>query len=146
MKIILQAGDNVNNKFTYQEVIDAFGMQEKTILKWIADGRFEGIQYTEGTWIFNEDATWTSMSSKKVPVKEIVKAHNKLSEEVKEMSNNLWCDLIWSIIYNFENRYNGAYEETLKNRINKNHQEKEDEKKWVYYLNEINTLENIEED
>lgn len=130
--------------YTLEDVIEAFGMKEKTILDWIQHGKFKGIKNIDNKLFFNSESKLISIHGKQILVKDIIAAHKKLNENLIDMETYAYDNIMWSIVYYLQDKYGGVYEETLKNKVNKNWEEKEDEKMWIYYLSKIKSNEEIE--
>ena len=124
--------------YTTGELSKYFGVSITTINNWIKEERFIGLIQKEKfkQSRINENILWKSSNGELISIKEIVKMYEE--QNIKELSKKEEIEIIMSEIKYFEDKYNGNYENTLKEKADKNYEEQRDESEWRYLLNRIN--------
>lgn len=117
-----------------------FGVSVATINNWINEGRFIGLpkKQKHKQMRISENTKWRSRTGRLRTVKEVADTYEPVSftegERIEEMKS--------SVVF-FENKYGGKYENSLKLKVDKSHQDEANESEWLYLLRELKEIDEL---
>lgn len=133
------AGNSVT-EYTPRELSKYFGVSVPTIIKWIDQGRFEGIQraVTNKHNRIPDNTFYIYSSGAKTLVRDIVALWKE--EEAKRLNSEDEDDLTYYVgqIAQFETKYNGEFKHTLGAKAKLTPEEETDAQIWKHLLGRQN--------
>ena len=133
-----------NRQYTLEEMTKYFGVSRDTILDWVKDNRFVGMEIKDSdkdNIMFSSDLKWKHRNGDILTIADIVNMY----EEGDVVSPEEYIESVKNSIEFFENKYSNTFDEFKKNVFSENRKlsdmEKSDMCEWNYLMDVLKKIE-----
>ena len=133
-----------NKQYTLEEMTKYFGVSRDTILDWVKDNWFVGMEIKDSdkdNIMFSSDLKWKHRNGDILTIADIVNMY----EEGDVVSPEEYIESVKNSIEFFENKYSNTFDEFKKNVFSENRKlsdmEKSDMCEWNYLMDVLKKIE-----
>jgi len=130
--------------YTTRQLAIYFGVSVTTINLWIKAGRFTNVDKREEDKFFvPKNSLWLSSTGKVISVATVVEDYKKENSVQYEETDEL--TFLQNQLYQYFQKYNGTFEETLGSRKEEEltAEEESDKELWIFFLNKLKDIDSI---